>query len=191
MRKFIITSLMLLVGLTTVSFAQTPTTIDATAYGTSTQMGRNINIKVQIYQYSTDDDRQLLIQAFKQGQSEGLSKALEKMKGAGRIQLPSTTGYELAFVRVIPTATGRKIRFATNRPITFGEAARNTRSRAYDLTFGEFDLNDKEPKKSTGTLFPAAQLIINKQGELQVELNQNPWRLSNIIEWKSKDKKNE
>jgi len=25
---------------------------------------------------------------------------------------------------------------------------------------------------------------INKDGELQIELNQNPWRLSNIIDWK-------
>jgi hypothetical protein len=25
---------------------------------------------------------------------------------------------------------------------------------------------------------------INKDGELQIELNQNAWRLSNIIDWK-------
>ena len=32
--------------------------------------------------------------------------------------------------------------------------------------------------------YPAAQLIINKEGELQFELNQNAWKLTNIIEWK-------
>lgn len=32
--------------------------------------------------------------------------------------------------------------------------------------------------------YPACQLAIIKDGELQIELNQNAWRLSNIIDWK-------
>jgi hypothetical protein len=49
---------------------------------------------------------------------------------------------------------------------------------------GEINLNDQDKSKSDGVLYPAAQLIINKDGELQFDLNQNPWRLGNIIEWK-------
>jgi len=30
-------------------------------------------------------------------------------------------------------------------------------------------------------LYPAAQLVINKDGDLQIELRQNPWRLTNVI----------
>ncbi len=30
-------------------------------------------------------------------------------------------------------------------------------------------------------LYPAAQLVINKDGELQIELRKNPWKLVNII----------
>jgi len=33
-------------------------------------------------------------------------------------------------------------------------------------------------------LYPAAQLIINKDGEMQLDLNQNPWRLGNFLDWK-------
>ncbi len=33
-------------------------------------------------------------------------------------------------------------------------------------------------------LYPAAQLIIDSQGKLQLDLRQNPWRLSDIIDWK-------
>ena len=44
--------------------------------------------------------------------------------------------------------------------------------------------NDKDKGKSGGALLPAAQLIVNKEGELQFELNQNAWKLVNIIEWK-------
>ena len=158
-------------------------TIDATARGTSTQMGKIINIKLNITQYSTDADRQALVEAFKKGQSEGLAKALEKMKPVGQIRLPGTTGYGLAYVVSIPTDTGRKIRFVSNRKIAFGEAAKGTRSQSYNLTAGEININDKDPKASKGTLLPAAQLIINKDGNLEWNLYQNPWDLTNIIDW--------
>ena len=163
-------------------------TIDANAAGTSTQMGRLVPIKIRICSLSTPEDRELLKNAFLQGQSQGLAKALEKMKSVGRISLPSTTGYDISFARVIPTPTGRKIRFVTNRKIAFGEAYRDTQSQAFSLTAGEIDINDQEKDKSAGVLFPAAQLIINGEGELQLELNKNPWKLSNIIDWSAKDK---
>jgi hypothetical protein len=44
-------------------------------------------------------------------------------------------------------------------------------------------LNDADKNKSIGVLYPAAQLIINKKGELQWELRKNPWKLVNIIDW--------
>ena len=159
-------------------------TIDATAWGTSTQMGRNIPITVIIYDWSTAQDRQTLIDAFQKGQSNGLSNALAKLPSHGRITIPGTVGYELTFIRLIETPTGRKIRFATQRPITFGEAYTDALSMSYNITAGEFDLNDQDKSKSTGTLYPAAQLVIDKQGELQWDLTQNPWRLGGIIDWK-------
>ena len=55
---------------------------------------------------------------------------------------------------------------------------------SFNLTAGELDLNDQDKSKSTGQLFPAAQLIIDKEGKLQLDLNQNPWRLGDIIDWK-------
>jgi len=163
-------------------------TIDATARGTSTQLGKVINIKVLVYQYSTAEDREALKSAFLKGQNQGLVNALSKMKSVGRIQIPGTVGYDLAYIGVTPTSTGRRIRFVTNRKISFGEAYRNTQSQAYNLTAGEFDMNDQDKDKSAGVLYPAAQLIINAEGELQLELRKNPWQLTNIIDWKAKGK---
>jgi hypothetical protein len=160
-----------------------PETIDAQAMGTSTQMGRNVGIKVIINQFSTPEDRQVLVDAFKKGQSQGLVKALTNMKPVGRIAITGTLGYDLSYIALIPSPTGRKIRFATNRPIRFAEAYNSGPSTAYDLTAGEFDLNDSDKNKSVGVLYPAAQLIINKQGQLQFELRKNPWKLVNIIDW--------
>jgi hypothetical protein len=48
------------------------------------------------------------------------------MKPAGRIAITGTVGSDLAHIRLIRTDTGRKIRFATNRQIRFGEAYRNS-----------------------------------------------------------------
>jgi hypothetical protein len=158
-------------------------TIDAQAMGTSTQLGRNVGIKVIINRYSTQEDRQVLVDAFKRGQHQGLVKALQDMKPVGRIAITGTLGYDLAYIALIPSPTGRRIRFATNRLIRFGEAYANTQSQAFDLTAGEFDLNDSDKNKSGGVLYPAAQLIINKQGQLQFELRKNPWKLVNIIDW--------
>ncbi|HVP53899.1 MAG TPA: hypothetical protein VMU45_02810 [Candidatus Eisenbacteria bacterium] len=159
-------------------------TIDATAYGTSTQLGRNVGVTVIIYEFSTPETRQALVEAFQKGQNQGLVNALEKMPAVGRIQIPGTLGYDLSFIRLIPSPTGRTIRFVTNRKITFGEAYTDSQTQSYNLTAGEIQLNDQDKSKSTGVLYPACQFVINKDGELQIELNQNAWRLSNIIDWK-------
>jgi hypothetical protein len=159
-------------------------TIDATAFGTSTQMGRNFGVKIIIYEFSSPEDRDILVQAFQQGQNDGLVNALEKMKSVGRITIPGTLGFDLSFIREILTPTGRTIRFVTNRKIAFGESYWSTQTKSFNLTAGEINLNDQDKSKSDGVLFPAAQLIVNKEGELQFELNQNAWRLTNIIEWK-------
>jgi hypothetical protein len=158
-------------------------TIDAVAMGTSTQLGKLVNIKVTIYEFSTDEDRQILIDAFKKGQNQGLVNALTKMKSVGRIAITGTIGYDLSFIRLVPTPTGRKIRFITNRLLRFGEAYYNTQTTAYNLTAGEFDINDSDKDKNGGVLYPAAQLIINKEGQIEFQLNKNPWKLTNIIDW--------
>jgi hypothetical protein len=158
-------------------------TIDATAMGTSTQLGQTVNVKVTIYEFSTDEDRQILIEAFKKGQNQGLVNALTKMKAVGRIAITGTIGYDLSFIRLIPTPTGRKIRFVTNRWIRFGEAYYDSQSKAYNLTAGEFEINDSDKDKSAGVLYPAAQLVINKEGQLDIQLRKNPWKLVNIIDW--------
>jgi hypothetical protein len=45
-------------------------TIEATAMGTGNQLGQSIGISVEIYEYSTPEDRQVLIDAFSKGQNQ-------------------------------------------------------------------------------------------------------------------------
>jgi hypothetical protein len=158
-------------------------TIDATAMGTSTQLGQTVNVKVNIYQFSTEEDRAILVEAYKKGQNQGLVNALTKMKADGHIAITGTIGYDLSFIRLIPTPTGRKIRFVTNRLLRFGEAYYSTQSKEYNLTAGEIEINDSDKNKSSGVLYPAAQLVINKEGQLEFQLRKNSWKLVNIIDW--------
>jgi len=175
----------LLMAGSTLGFSANKTeTIDATAMGTSTQMGSEFSITLNIDDYSTQADKQILIEAFQKGKDQGLVNALSKMKAAGHIEVTGTLGYDCSYIQMIPTPTGRKIRFVTNRPLRFGEVYWDTRSTAYNLTAGEFDLNDTDKSKSTGVLYPAAEFVIDKQGELQINLIGNPWNLANVIDWK-------
>ena len=164
--------------------ADKPETIEATAMGTSTQLGREFGITLNIYDYSTPADKQVLVQAFEKGQNQGLVNALSKMKAAGHIEVTGTLGFDCSYIQVIPTPTGRKIRFVTNRPLRFGEVSWDTRSSAYNLTAGEIDLNDTDKSKSTGRFYPEAEFTIDKQGELQINLVGNPWTLADVLDWK-------
>ena len=159
-------------------------TIEATAMGTGTQLGQTIGISVEIYEYSTPEERQALIEAFSKGQNQGLVNALTKIHAVGHISITGTLGYDVAFVRLIPTPTGRKIRFVTNRQLRFGEVWADAQSTSFNLTAGEFDLDDTDKSKSTGVLYPECQLAIDKQGQLQIQLTQNAWKLVDVIDWK-------
>jgi hypothetical protein len=159
-------------------------TIEASAMGTGTQLGQVIGITVDIYDFSTPEDRQILVQAFTKGQNQGLVNALGKMKAVGHISITGTLGYDLSFIKLINTPTGRTIRFVTNRQIRFGEAFTDSQSQSFNLTAGELDVNDTDKSKSTGKLYPAAQLVIDKEGKLQIDLNQNAWNLVDLIDWK-------
>lgn len=187
--RYVVSSLLLagavLLGVTPAFSQRTKSeTIDASAMGTGTQLGRVIEVTLIINEFSSPADKQILMEAFQKGQNQGLVNALTKMKAVGHVSITGTLGYDCSFIKMTPTPTGRKIRFVTNRQIRFGEAFFDTQSQSFNLTAGEFDLNDTDKSKSTGVLYPAAQLIIDQQGQLQLDLNQNPWKLVDVLDWK-------
>jgi hypothetical protein len=159
-------------------------TIDAQAYGTGTQLGQNIGVTLNIYEFSTPADKQILVQSFQTGQNKGLANALQKMRAVGHLEITGTLGNDCSYIRMTQTPTGRKIVFATTRQIRMAEAWTDSNSMSYDLTAGVLELNDQDKSKSTGALYPAAQLVLDKEGELNLDLLQNPWRLSSLLDWK-------
>jgi len=176
----------LLILASTLAFPRGPKseTIEASAMGTGTQLGQVIGVTLDIYDFSTPEDKQILLQAFEKGQNQGLVNALSKMKAVGHCSITGTLGYDVSYVRMTTTPTGRKIVFVTNRQISFGEAFTDSQSQNFNLTAGEFELNDTDKNKSTGFVYPAAQLVIDKQGQLQFDLAQNLWKLVDVLDWK-------
>src|SRR5687767_8493262 len=93
-------SLMLLAN-TAISAQKLPKSImiQATAMGTSTQLGRVISINLVINELTTDEERAGMIQAFQQKGNEGLVNALDKMKSKGRMSITGTLGYDVAYIK--------------------------------------------------------------------------------------------
>jgi hypothetical protein len=179
----------LLTGGSTRSLSQDrmkPETITAVTTGTGTQSGQMTSVMVLIYEYSTDEDKQILVDAFNKAQNRGLTNALSKMKAVGRISITGTLGMDISYIRQMTTPTGRQIRFVTNRTIVRGEAYVDDSNapQSFSLTGGVIDLNDDDRKKSKGVVYPAAKLAIDKEGQLQIQLNQNASNLADIIDKK-------
>ena len=154
--------------------------IQAQAMGESTQLGRTFAVTAIIEEYSAPGDQQILLDAFTQKGNEGLVNALSKMKSKGRLAITGTLGGDLAYIREFPQPDGSiRIRMVTNRLLRFGEVWADTRSSDYNLSGMEVILS-KDRKNNTGTLFPAAELKLNKEHQMELELFQNPWKLVDI-----------
>lgn len=155
--------------------------IEATAMGTSTQLGKMVHIVIHIDKYSTQEDRKTLINAFDRSGQDGLVRALQDMKEKGRIRTPYGVGNDIKYIIELPPEKGRRhIRLITDRTIAFAEAYAGTRSMEYSL--GAVDLFlTPDGKGSEGRALPACKLKVNKKKQqLEIETYQNPWKLTNI-----------
>jgi len=152
----------------------------AQATGENTEAGQTFNVTIHIDEYSTPEERQILVDAFHTSGSKGLYNALDNMSSRGHIAITGTLGYDIKYARKIPMEEGFKLIVVTNRPVSAREAWNSSRSMDYNLSYLEMVLN-KESGKGTGTLIPAALFKIDKKsGEVSIEAFKNPWKLSNI-----------
>src|SRR5438067_6950183 len=74
--KCLVVAALALVATTAGSAREKYETIEAQAFGTGTQMGANIGVTLNIYEFSTPADRVTLVQAFEKGQNRSESTRL-------------------------------------------------------------------------------------------------------------------
>ena len=168
-------------GIGTIANAQGRMTIQATAMGTSTQMGKIINVNIIIEQFSTSDDRKALVDAFARSGQDGLVRVLEDMKPKGRVRFASGgVGNDVKYIMELPSENGRRFRLVTDRTIAFGELYSGTRSRDYSV--GAIELLLTPDGKGSGTVLPACKLTVDKKKkQIDIETYQNPWKLTNLM----------
>lgn len=150
----------------------------ATAMGLPGRGARTAFLNITIEDYSTDEEVRQLIEVLRTGGPDALEKAMSKMD-KGRVAPVAATAHRLSFARTRPTEKGRRILLATERPMTFFELRRGTRSR--DYTFGIIQLDLNADGRGEGTLILAAKVRFNKENQLEVEqYGVDPIRLVNV-----------
>jgi hypothetical protein len=171
----------LLAGISTTVQAQERMTIQATAMGTSTQMGKIVNVNIHIEQFSTPDDRKALIDAFARSGQDGLVDVLQDMKSKGRVRFASGgVGNDVKYIIELPSESGRRFRLVTDRNLAFAELYSGSRSRDYSV--GAIELVLTPDGKGSGTVLPACKLKVDKKTQqIEIETYQNPWKLNNFI----------
>jgi hypothetical protein len=154
--------------------------------------GGTFQLTMNVDEWTSVEERRRLLAVFKEGGSEALMKDLRKMK-AGYITPPAFArwpSWEIDVASSIPQPNGgRIVRLFTERPIIFGEAYYNTRSKDYEFGIVELKLN--AAGEGEGVTIPAAKLSLDKEGQIAVETlpyTTGPQKLIGVREWKDKKK---
>lgn len=164
----------------TAAHAQDRMTIQATAKGTSTQLGKIYDVNIYIERFSTQEDRKTLIDAFNRRGQDGLVDALQNMTPKGRVRFTmGGVGNDVKYIIELPSKSGRRLRLVTDRWITFSELYNSTRSSDYSV--GAIELTLTPDGKGSGTVLPACKLKVGKKSkQIEIETYQNPWDLINF-----------
>jgi hypothetical protein len=112
------------------------------------------SIEISIERWSTEAERNELMTQFVENGSDGLLRALRKMPRVGYIRTPNSLGYDL-HLAYTPSSNegGRRIVLATDRPISFWEAANRPRTIDYPFTVIELRLDRNDHGEGKLSLF--------------------------------------
>jgi len=147
-------------------------------YATAITSGTMVRLTIIINSYTPDEEVRALAETLKTNGPDALSKALEKTD-RGDIAAGDQLGNTINVARTFQTDKGRVIRLLLNRPIGFLEAARRGRSMDYEFSLVELLVDEKG--KGSGVMVPAAKILFNKEGQLDIEnYGVSPVRVTNV-----------
>jgi hypothetical protein len=144
--------------------------------------GNVVGVTLVVYNYTTSADLQVLSLAFQEGRDRELAIALSKMKAVGLCSMTGVPMFDVAFIQMAVTPTGREITFIANRPLRSDEVNPTSDSEPFDLMVGQFSVNDTDNTKSTGFLYPASRLVMDEEGQSHYDLAGSPWSMVNVLD---------
>lgn len=98
-------------------------------------------VDIRVQRYSTDQERDQLMDAFKSGGQDKLLEVLQKLPVVGYIRTPTSLRYDLHFARQVPNPEGgRKVILLTDRHLAMWEVVNSTRSVNYPFTLIQLEL---------------------------------------------------
>jgi hypothetical protein len=99
-------------------------------------------VEIVVERYSSDDERDRLLKALMVKGPEKLLDTLQSLPRVGYIRTPNSIGYDLHYARKAPLPDGgERVVLATDRYISFWEAANRPRTIDYPFTLIELRLN--------------------------------------------------
>jgi hypothetical protein len=138
-------------------------------------------IDITLERLTTAEERDNLIAAFVEGGQDKLLSALQKVKPrVGFIRSANSIGYDLQYAwRIVNSDGTSRIIIGTDRPVSFFEASRNTRTMDYPFTIIEMRLDAKgegEGRMASGTKISKSKdgktIELENYGISPVALNQ-------------------
>jgi hypothetical protein len=181
--KTLLAALVLSLGLT--AQAADKKVLSMTAFAVNMSgIGRGgaTTLNIVIERWSTDEERAKLIDTLVEKGPDKLLDAVDDIKPrAGFIRTNRSLGWDIQYAREFPLPTGgRRIVFATDRPMGFYEMSNQTRSADYDFMLCEIRLGPDG--KGEGKLATATKISYDKN-EKKIELENygiEPVRLTQV-----------
>jgi hypothetical protein len=155
-----------------------------TARAVQMQTGMTGPVDMNITRWSTDEERQKLLDLLAESGQPAMMAELQKLPQTGYIKMPNTMGVGLFYARenTLPDGT-RQVVLGTARSV--GMAARAPQASQYDATIVELRF-PKGKDKGEGKIVMAGKVSVGKDGKVQITNYQGePVRLMDVREVKS------
>jgi hypothetical protein len=159
-----------LFGLNLQAFGDEKTDFRVTYYANAIALGKGLssNLQITITRWTTEEERNLLLQTLVDKGQDEMIKILRKQKETGFLRLPNTMGYRLYYAYQIQKGNQRRIVLATDRPVSMAEAWRGGRSLDYAIALVVLNLDENDT--GDGTLGFAIKLKVDEETkQLEIE----------------------
>jgi hypothetical protein len=149
------------------------------AFAVQMQSGKAGAVQINVTRWSTDEERQRLLDVLTEQGQPAMIADLQKMPQVGYIRMPNTMGVALFFARSTDLPDGtRQVVLGTSRAI--GMATNAPQASKYDATVIELHL-PAGGGKGEGKIVFAGKASVGKDGKVQISNYQGePIRLKDV-----------